>query len=110
MSKKGEIQAIWASYSSSEKKNPSNPLEFYRGMPVYLLDDILGPMKRGEQPILRSLETEFWPLNLAEARSIKQHYENSISVHQGNDKVVSLMNGNRIFIVLNPYHERSGTS
>jgi len=68
--KKGAVQAIWASYSSSEKKNPSNPLEFYRGMPVHLLEDIVGPLKRGEQPKLRSLETEFWPLNLAEARNM----------------------------------------
>jgi len=70
INRKGQIQAIWASYSSSDKKNSGATIELYRGMPVYLLNDVISPLMRGEQPQIRSLEAEFWPVNLAEARNM----------------------------------------
>jgi hypothetical protein len=70
VNQKGMIQAIWSSYSSSEKKSPSTPTEFYRGMPVYLLENTIYPLIQQKEPILLSLETEFWPMNLSEARNM----------------------------------------
>ena len=70
VNQKGMIQAIWGSYSSSEKKNPSTPTEYFRGMPVYLLENTINPMIQDKEPVLLSLETEFWPLNLSDARNM----------------------------------------
>ena len=41
INQKGQVQAIWASYSTTDKKNSGATLEIYRGMPVYLLNGIL---------------------------------------------------------------------
>lgn len=43
-----KIRAVWASYSSSEKKNPSESFEIFRGLPLYLVQDILEPLSRNE--------------------------------------------------------------
>jgi len=67
---KGHVQAFWASYSSSDRKDPNSPMEFFRGFPVDLVDDILVQLKNGQKPFFRSLEAELWPISLAQARDV----------------------------------------
>jgi len=67
---KGHVLALWASYSNSEKKNPSSNYEIFRGLPSYLLEDTLESLKRNEAPQFRSLEVELWPLSLSKARDV----------------------------------------
>jgi S1-C subfamily serine protease len=67
---KGAVQAIWASYSSSDRKEPTEVVDFFRGFSVELVQDILQPLKRGERPYFRSLEAELWPISLAQARDV----------------------------------------
>ena len=43
----GLIQAIWASYASAEKKAPTTPTEFYRGMHCYLLNNTIKSLQNG---------------------------------------------------------------
>jgi S1-C subfamily serine protease len=66
----GHIQAFWASYSSSDSKDPTTPVEFFRGYSADLVEDILSQMRRGERPHFRSLEAELWPISLAQARDV----------------------------------------
>ncbi|PRP82453.1 pro-apoptotic serine protease [Planoprotostelium fungivorum] len=65
-----KIRALWASYSSSEKKNPSESFEIFRGLPLYLIQEIIEPLKRDEIPRIRSLEVELWPIALSKARDL----------------------------------------
>jgi len=66
----GHVQAFWASYSSSDRKDPNTPLEFFRGFPVDFVDDILDQLRSGDKPFFRSLEAELWPISLAQARDV----------------------------------------
>eukprot|EP01117_Protostelium_nocturnum_P007589 TRINITY_DN2719_c0_g1_i1.p1 TRINITY_DN2719_c0_g1~~TRINITY_DN2719_c0_g1_i1.p1 ORF type:complete len:1013 (+),score=348.65 TRINITY_DN2719_c0_g1_i1:181-3219(+) len=65
-----KIRALWASYSSSEKKNPTESFEIFRGLPLYLIEEIVKPLQRNEIPQLRSLEIELWPIALSKARDL----------------------------------------
>jgi len=67
---KGAVQAIWASYSSCERKDPTEVVDFFRGFSVELVQDILQPLKNGQKPYFRSLEAELWPISLAQARDV----------------------------------------
>jgi len=66
----GHVQAVWASYSSTDRKDPSTPVEFFRGFSVELVEDILVQLKRGKTPFFRSLEAELWPISLSQARDV----------------------------------------
>jgi len=66
----GHVQAFWASYSSTDRKDPSATVEFFRGFSADLVDDILSQMKRNRKPHFRSLEAELWPISLAQARDV----------------------------------------
>jgi len=64
----GAVQAIWASYSTTEKKGTS--VELFRAFPVDLISDILAPLLQDQKPRIRSLETELWPTQLSFARDV----------------------------------------
>jgi len=66
----GQVQAFWASYSSTDRKDPSVTVEFFRGYSSELVEDILVQMKRQRTPHFRSLEAELWPISLAQARDV----------------------------------------
>jgi len=66
----GHVQALWASYSSSDRKDPTTAVEFFRGYSVELVEDILQPLKRKEKAHFRSLEAELWPISLSQSRDV----------------------------------------
>jgi len=66
----GYVQALWASYSSSDRKDPTAVVEFFRGYSVELVEDILQPLKKKEKPCFRSLEAELWPISLSQGRDV----------------------------------------
>jgi len=66
----GRVQAFWASYSSTDRKDPTTPVEFFRGFAVDLVSEVLSQLKRGQKPLVNSLEAEFWPISLSQARDV----------------------------------------
>lgn len=66
----GHVQCFWASYSSSDRKDPNTPVEFFRGFTSDLVEDVLKQIREGQEPSVRSLETELWPISLAQARDV----------------------------------------
>jgi len=66
----GHVQSFWASYSSSDRKDPNTPVEFFRGFTSDLVEDTLAQLKKGEIPTVRSLEAELWPISLSQARDV----------------------------------------
>jgi len=66
----GKVQAFWASYSSADRKDPSQSVEFFRGYPAELVEDILSQLRKKEKPYFRSLEVELWPIPLSQARDV----------------------------------------
>jgi len=66
----GHVQSFWASYSSSDRKDPNTPVEFFRGFTSDLVEETLEQLRRGENPSVRSLEAELWPISLSQARDV----------------------------------------
>jgi len=66
----GHVQSFWSSYSSSDRKDPNTPVEFFRGFTADLVEDTLDQLRRGEVPSVRSLEAELWPISLSQARDV----------------------------------------
>jgi S1-C subfamily serine protease len=66
----GHVQSFWASYSSSDRKDPNTPVEFFRGFTSDLVEETLEQLRKGEHPSVRSLEAELWPISLSQARDV----------------------------------------
>src|SRR5699024_9375689 len=66
----GEIQAIWASYSTTTTKSASQTFELFRGYSIELLMDIIEPFRKGEIPQYRNLEVEFIPMAISNAKNL----------------------------------------
>lgn len=88
----GHVQAFWASYNSSDRKDPNTPLEFFRGFSSDLLEDILQQLQRGENASYRSLEAELWPISLSQARDVglSDEWLNKIQEHSGRRHILNV--------------------
>ena len=62
---KGRVHALWASYSSGHGKNMR---QFFVGIPIERVMEIVEPLKQGRPVGWRSLAMEFRPINIADAR------------------------------------------
>uniref|UniRef100_A0A2C9WK14 PDZ domain-containing protein n=1 Tax=Manihot esculenta TaxID=3983 RepID=A0A2C9WK14_MANES len=78
----GKVQAIWASFSSSAKPKSGGSLPFVRGIPIYMVSQVLDKIISGgdgpsllingvkrPRPLVRTLEVELIPRLLSKARS-----------------------------------------
>jgi len=63
---KQNIRALWVSYATEKRGTSAG--EVFRGMHVYLIEEALESLRRGEQPQIRSIEAELWPVPLAKVR------------------------------------------
>ncbi len=63
--KAGRVQAFWASFVEDRGDKPEG---FFRGIPVDVLRDTVGPIVAGGVPTVRALGAELAPMNLVMAR------------------------------------------
>ncbi len=63
--KRGRVVALWASFIEDRGDKPEG---FFRGLPVEVLRDVVGPIRAGVLPVLRTLGAEVAPMNLVMAR------------------------------------------
>jgi S1-C subfamily serine protease len=66
----GKVQAIWASYSTVNRRDSNQAAEILRGFPISLVMRTLEAFQRGEQPQLRSLKIEWERVPLTHARDV----------------------------------------
>jgi len=67
----GEVLALWASYSSSDKKSPGSSYEIFRGMPCHLFESSITAFRNSVSPnSMLYLEAEWWPMTLSKARDL----------------------------------------
>ncbi len=62
---RGRVHALWASYSNGHGKNMR---QFFVGIPIERVIEIVEPLREGREVGWRSLGVEFRPLNIADAR------------------------------------------
>ena len=62
----GEVQALWASYSFQDQDG--NDSHCWAGMDMRLMLPAIEALRRDAPPRLRSMEVEFWPLQVSTAR------------------------------------------
>lgn len=65
--KRGNVQALWASFVADGKDKPTG---FFRAIPESTLRDVIEPMRKGGLPKLRGLGAELVPVTLATARDL----------------------------------------
>ncbi|MCB9798045.1 MAG: trypsin-like peptidase domain-containing protein [Alphaproteobacteria bacterium] len=63
--KRGRVVALWASFVSYGGGNRDS---FFRGLPVEYILDVIEPIAAGEDPALRWMGAELYPVSLADAR------------------------------------------
>jgi S1-C subfamily serine protease len=63
---RGRVVALWSSFSTQNRQEPSS---LFAGLPIGLVERTLDPLRAGHTPVWRSLELELTSLSLAEARS-----------------------------------------
>jgi S1-C subfamily serine protease len=88
----GHVQSFWASYSSSDRKDPNTPVEFFRGFTADLVEETLEQLRRGENPSVRSLEAELWPISLSQARDVglSEEWINKIQEQSGRRHILNI--------------------
>ncbi len=64
---KGRVHALWASYSNGHGKNMR---QFFVGIPIDRVIEIIEPLREGQPVGWRSLGIEFRPVNIADARDL----------------------------------------
>jgi pro-apoptotic serine protease NMA111 len=64
----GRIRALWASFSSADRADSTQPSQFFRGIPIEIVTDVVDRMRRGEPPVVHSLDVEFKVVKLSSAR------------------------------------------
>lgn len=62
----GRVLALWASFAS---QGAEQSRAFFAGIPVELVEDMVGPLRAGAEPEWRSIGAELRPLSLADARN-----------------------------------------
>ncbi|MCP4806794.1 MAG: hypothetical protein GY913_06975 [Proteobacteria bacterium] len=65
--KKGRVHALWASIVWQTSDGRQNA---FRGLPIEMVTEVLGPLSAGEEPQLRSLGVEWAPIRLSDARDL----------------------------------------
>jgi S1-C subfamily serine protease len=86
----GRMQALWASFLLPESDTKDETArDLFRGIPVHHLLPVIEPLRSGRVPSLRSLQVEFQPITLADARSrglneerVKEIQDSHSSRHQ----------------------------
>ncbi|MCB9760016.1 MAG: trypsin-like peptidase domain-containing protein [Alphaproteobacteria bacterium] len=61
---RGRVVALWASFVSEDSGRTS----FFRGLPIEEIEMVIGPMREGRDPELRTLGAELFPVSLSDAR------------------------------------------
>lgn len=62
---KGRVHALWASFSTGHGKDLR---QFFVGIPIDRVIEIVEPLRKGEEVNWRSLDIELRPLNISDAR------------------------------------------
>lgn len=77
---KGRVQALWAAYSLGEGPSAN---EFFAGIPVAPIKEVVEALRRGEDVQWRSLGVELKPLTLADARTqgISEEWARKLEEH-----------------------------
>lgn len=62
---RGRVVALWSSFAYQSGRQVQQTT---MGVPLWLVRSLIRRVERSDKPMMRSLETEFWPLTLADAR------------------------------------------